>query len=178
MLTDEALQWGKAEGRLHVLLPRDPGATARRVILMRDALWQEMRFGPWGSARERERWIQLEAKLSVFIEGGLIVPGYLKCLDPCQDGVWEVRARKPKPSLRVFGRFARVDVLVLTHAMPRSALSDPDDTDFPREIRNCKIYWRQLFHPFPEEPVSGTSIHDFISDNALDDQRYSDRGII
>lgn len=58
----------------------------------------------------RDRWARLEASISYFIEGRYVTDDLLKQLRPPKFEHWELKSRKPRPSLRVFGRFAKPDV--------------------------------------------------------------------
>jgi hypothetical protein len=69
-----------------------------------------------------------------------------------------VSARKPRPSIRVFALFARRDVLVLTHAVPRGELADRKDPAWSTEIRRARHLWRQLLPHVP--PMTGGNIGD------------------
>lgn len=106
-----------SEGRLAIVSPMLAGLPQPRVIYATAELMEELN-GPWADPAVEGRMGRLRADLDLFTTGGLIVvsrgkesSAYMKHLDPPGDGIWEIRSRDPKPSLRVFGRFAATDVL-------------------------------------------------------------------
>ena len=118
----------KSGGELHVLDPLFPGVPHERVILATTWLYKEL-SGPWEDEAEEVRMARLWADLDHFSTGEVIVVGnrfdddcHMKPLEPASDEVWEYISRCPSPSLRVFGRFAEVDVFVATHKWARSLL--------------------------------------------------------
>ena len=74
------------------------------------------------------RWEKLLADISAFVEGALINWALMKWLDPKKYEHWELRSVRPRPSLRVFGRFACPDVFVGTHVVERA----PQRREAPR----------------------------------------------
>jgi hypothetical protein len=126
-------------------------------------------FGP--SAEETKRMGFLEVDLRRFINGDKLIVGhekeetcFLKPMTNCNE-VWEVRSRDPKPSLRIFGRFAAKDVFVATNMQHRKLLDHIRSRAFAVEIRKCITTWTRLF-PYLE-PHTGNSSHDYVS-NAVD----------
>ena len=152
-----------SEGRLILLRPLAPGTGMTRVLLMtemvRDAL-----DGPWSSTDDEDRFSRLRADLEHFATGRFIDPNYLKRMKKTEE-VWTIRSVRPRPSLRVFGRFAMRDVLVATHHRDRKTLGGFISREWRREIRYCKAQWRTLFPSY--EPLSGEDINDYVS-NAAD----------
>lgn len=111
---------------------------------------------------EETRMARLMADLQSFAEGlDVAIPKFLKPLDNGRDGVWEFRRRKPRPSIRVFARFGRRDVLILTHAVKRRKLDGRTDPGWRAEIRRAKLIWRQLFAALP---ITGGKISDYLSE--------------
>src|SRR4051812_14787755 len=109
------------EKRLVALYPRAIGAPVRRMLYVSDGL-HELLMQEWPAAAEAERWAQLEAFLSHFVEGGVIDSEYMIPLKRPAQHVWEIRSRRPRPSLRVLDRFADMDVFVATNVAMRSEL--------------------------------------------------------
>lgn len=90
---------------------------------------------------------------------------YMSRLHAAADEVWEIRARDPKPGIRVFGRFAAPDVFVALTWSTRQRLGGPKSVEWKNAIRLCKTRWRQLFLTFP--PHSGVRICDYITDGGI-----------
>ena len=105
--------------------------------------------------KERQSWAKVEAAFSQFIEGGLITEDLLKQLEPGKLEHWEFRCRKPKPSIRVFGRFAGPDLFVATHLRPRAMLGGMWSPQFEQEKLVCEDHWRAagLSDPFSDPPA-------------------------
>lgn len=89
----------------------------------------------------------------------------MKPLDPTEDGVWEIRSRKPKPAVRVFGRFFACDHFIATHWAWRATLAEEFGA-WPREIKFCKAKWRQIFPT--RDAHKGQTIYDFISSDVTE----------
>jgi hypothetical protein len=139
-----------------------------RPIYMEPNLYARI-FGP--SAEETKRMGFLEADLRRFIHGEKITVGhgeepscFLKPLNNCRE-VWEIRSRDPKPSLRIFGRFAAKDVFVATNMQHRTILDVIRSRAWAVEIRRCITTWTRLF-PYLE-PHTGTNTHEYVT-NAVD----------
>lgn len=149
-----------------------PGAPHKRVILANHSLFEELN-GPWEDEAEEIRMGRLWADLDRFSTGEEIVVGgrfddncQMKPLYPVSAEVWEFISRYPVPSLRVFGRFAEIDVFVATHKWVRSLLGAFQSKLWKREIRRCKAEWTRLFPA--DYPVTGVSVNDYISENVVD----------
>lgn len=161
------------EGRLVRIDPLLPDVHPR-VLFARRELHDEIMEGAASADGSRAYRVgQLRSDFDLFSAGDMVTVGYgkeatcfLKCLDPRQDEVWELRSRDPKPSVRVFGRFAMTNVLIATHMAWREDLKGWRSIEWAQEIRNCKTYWRQMFNTYP--PHSGASINDYISTNVIE----------
>ena len=70
---------------------------------------------------------------------------------------------RPKPSLRVFGRFAEPDVFVGTHAIERASLGGKWSIAWEIEKLECEQIWRQIF---TSPPFSAAKYEDYITENA------------
>ena len=83
-------------------------------------------------------------------------------LEPARDEVWEIRVDDANPQLRVFGRFAKVDVFVaLVGPIRRPDLRGPL---WDAAKRRCREEWANFF---ANPPVIGIKVHDYISTNVL-----------
>lgn len=177
MLTSAEIQARIDDHRLHPLRPMMPEATSKRVIFATTDMMSEL-TGPFPSVVDTVRMMRVRADLDIFSTGQLIVvasgktnKGYMKHLDPPGDGIWEIRCRDPKPSIRVFGMFARVDVLVITNCKDRYSLGEEDSREWRDELLRCKTEWRKLFPTY--QPQCGRDINDYLSDNVVDNRYFS-----
>ena len=103
---------------------------------------------------ERRCWAKVEAAFSHFIEGGLVTENLVKQLRDYKHEHWEFRCRKPRPSIRVFGRFAMPDVFVATHAVFRTSLGGIRSPKWEHEKLVCEGHWNSagLGDPFTDAP--------------------------
>jgi hypothetical protein len=101
----------------------------------------------------RHRWAVLEGDISHFVEGGRVDENRLKQLDPYKYEHWELRSRRPRPSLRVFGRFANPDVFIGTHVVERPKLKGKWSPQFEHEKLICEDHWKDA--GLPTEPAPG-----------------------
>jgi hypothetical protein len=111
----------------------------------------------------RARWAKLEADMAHFVEGGYVNWGLMRWLDPQSQEVWELRSVRPKPSIRVFGRFAEPDVFIGTNLAFRASLKGKWSQEFWNEIGECEKIWRALT---PNEAFAGKEYADYITENA------------
>ena len=113
-----------------------------------------------------ERIARLEAQLSHFLEGGVVDPSYMRRLTRPATAVFEIRSRRPRPSIRVLGRFADKDVFVALNAALRAPLGGKRSRPWRDEIVRSHVLWRQLFPTY--DALDGNSLHELISENAYD----------
>lgn len=113
--------------------------------------------------RTAARWAKLDADIAHYVEGGYINWGLMKWLDPQSQEVWELRSVRPKPSIRVFGRFAEPNVFIATHLAYRKSLKDKWSREFWDEIFECERRWKTLTD---EGPFKGDAYTDYITENA------------
>lgn len=153
------------EGRIVQLVPRIRGRHVR-VIYLSTAISKDI-LGPWESPEQANRMMALRADLDHFSMGGhvLVASGRhrscdLKHLSPLSEEVWTLRSRH-KPSLRVFARFAELDVLIATNWAYRTILGRERSSEWRDERIRCKAEWKKLFPA--EEPFNGSSIHEYVS---------------
>jgi hypothetical protein len=164
MLTEDLIRAAKAAGKLIAAKPTVPWAGEPRVFLMCLPLYQAIEAGK-RSADEKvlRRWAQLEADIGFFVEGGFITEDRLKQLEPYKYEHWALRSLQPRPSLRVFGRFAEPDVFVGTHVTERPALGQKWSIDWEMEKLACEGHWEAagLGNPF-----SANTYEAYITENA------------
>lgn len=118
--------------------------------------------------KDIERWQSLNANLAHFVEGGLITWKFMKWLSPKKHEIWELVSGRPKPSLRVFGRFALPDVFVATHVRERKSLKGMWSLEFELEKLEAEKIWRDLTN---EPPFSADTYERYITDNAKQNLR-------
>jgi len=157
------------EGRLIVLEPALPTSPVVRTMLVAPNI-ADLLNGPWSNQQEEYRFGRLRSDFDAFIEGlyisACMVPysaktAYIASLDPPAEGVWEIRSRDPKPSLRVFGFFAEVDVFIALTIFNRNLLGGSNTREWRDAIVGCKAEWRKLFSPY--QPLIAETINEYIS---------------
>jgi hypothetical protein len=82
-------------------------------------------------------------------------------LDPPGWEVWETRVRFVTPELRVFGRFAAIDVFVVFHLYEGRELKGKKKWDAAK-IR-CQQDWTKLFPN--DQPVFGSTVNAYVRTN-------------
>lgn len=155
MLTSDAINTAKENGKLHAAKPIADWAGEPRAFLMCQPLYDAIQAGRTNlDDKERKVWAALEAAISHFIEGGRVTENLIKQLLPYKFEHWELRSRKPRPSLRVFGRFALPDVFVGTHVEPRKGLGGMYSPQFEHQKLVCEDHWKEagLPEPFTDAP--------------------------
>jgi len=116
---------------------------------------------------EGEVWSEVRAIMDTFVSGGLISVGHkatsrMAFLKPKKnESVWEIRATKPKPGIRILGQFIEKDLFVALVWGYRKDLKNYNSIAWKRIIRNCKVEWRKLFEPY--EPLMGETYNDYVS---------------
>jgi len=109
----------------------------------------------------RARWAQLEADIGHFVEGGLMTEHLIKQLKPEKFEHWELISRRPRPSLRVFGRFAWPNVFVGTHVKERQSMGGMWSPQFEMEKLVCEDHWRAAGLPVDPPPGAYSDPPDF-----------------
>lgn len=146
-----------------------PGAERSRTFLVCRPLWEALeRARLCSDEKTFRRWAQLEADIGFFVGGGYVTANLLKQLKPEKYEHWELISRKPRPSLRVFGRFAKPDVFVGTHVVPRDSLGGMWSPQFEQEKLVCEDHWKDVGLP---PPFHGTRYEDYITENASRETR-------
>jgi hypothetical protein len=110
-----------------------------------------------------KRWAQLEADIGHFVRGGYVTENLLKQLKPEKYEHWELVSPRPRPSLRIFGRFAKPNVFVGTHVLERASLGGMWSPQFEHEKLVCEDHWRDVGLP---DPFRGTRYDEYITENA------------
>jgi hypothetical protein len=131
--------------------------------------------GPWENEAEEIRWGKLWQDFDRFVDERLISISlepykgpkstYLARLDPGRDEVWEIRSRFPRRGIRVFGRFADADRLVLLNWEYRDKLGGPGSEEFKIEVRKAKAEWKKLFPSY--DAHTGESVNEYVTRNAF-----------
>ncbi|MGB6451481.1 MAG: hypothetical protein WBE92_12080, partial [Steroidobacteraceae bacterium] len=134
------------------VLPRSHDVALRRAIFLTRELYEAV-HGQHSSDAETTRYAVLQAQLEVFVGDEVIASSYMKPLSPRNKGVWEIKNKRPKPSLRVFGLFASRDVFIGTHHQLRPPLGRFGTPMWKEQIRVARYQWRQLFGD--SEPLIG-----------------------
>lgn len=108
---------------------------------------------------EKDRYNSLQADLEIFVTGALVTSSYLKPLRPSQKAVWEIRSKRPAPSIRILGMFASRDVFIATNHQLRSVLGKFDSIEWKEASRLARYEFRKLFD---EDPLVG-ELHELVS---------------
>ena len=137
---------------------------APRALLQVTELTAEIASGrQYRDSKVAARWAKLEADMAHFVEGGYVNWGLMKWLDPQSQEVWELRSVRPRPSIRVFGRFAEPDVFIGTNLAYRADLKAKWSKEFWDEIFECEKIWKGLTS---SSPFQGKEYTDYITENA------------
>jgi hypothetical protein len=110
-----------------------------------------------------DRWESLKADMAHFVEEGLVTWKFMKWLDPKKYEIWELVSKRPRPSLRVFGRFALPDVFVATHVAQRNLLGGKWSLEFELEKLKTEEIWNGLT---AEPPFVAEEYEKYITVNA------------
>ncbi|HUZ14109.1 MAG TPA: hypothetical protein VMU93_14830 [Caulobacteraceae bacterium] len=154
MLILEVIDAAKRAGVLIPARPIAPWAGEPRAFLMCQPLHAAIVTGRSDTdPKVRGRWAALEAAISHFIEGGYVTQNLLKQLTPYKFEHWTLRSTRPRPSLRVFGRFAMPDVFVGTHVCERPTLGGKWSPQYEQEKLVCEQHWKAA--GLPDEPPPG-----------------------
>ncbi len=88
------------------------------------------------------RWEALSAEITYFVQNGRVGLEIMKWLEPRAQEHWEFRSVRPKPALRVFGRFAAAGVFVATHAVERAPLGNKNHLNWEFAKLESEDEWR------------------------------------
>jgi hypothetical protein len=161
------IEEAKAAGNLIPHKSSVPWPATPRAFLMCKPVFEKILAGRASdNDKDVRKWAAVEAAMSVFIEGGKITEDLIKQLLPPSYEHWELRCRKPKPSLRMFGRFAHPDIFVGTHIVQRTELGGMWSKEFEHHKLVCEDHWNDagLCDPFTDAPEF--RYEKYITDNA------------
>jgi len=143
MLIDEEIEEAKQGGRLFPVRAIASWVGEPRAFLMCEPLRGALEGGKADSDEKvRQMWARLEAAMAHFVENGHMTEKLIKQLSPPKYEHWELISRRPRPSLRVFGRFAKPDVFIGTHVKPRKGLGGMWSAQFEHEKLVCEDHWK------------------------------------
>jgi hypothetical protein len=143
MLIHDAIKEAVACSKIFPVIPIAPWAGKPRALFMCKPLLSAIEQGKLSpDEKDRKRWATLEAAMSSFVEGDFVTDDLMKQLVDAKHEHWCLRSRKPKPSMRVFGRFAAKDVFIGTHVKLRSELGGMNSQEFEMEKLICEDHWK------------------------------------
>lgn len=162
MLIHDEIKAHLSSGRLVPVRPLTPWSGEPRCFLLEKDLHAEI-VAKRSLLEKFERWSKLEADMAHFVEGGYVNWNLMKWLDPKKQEVWELKSVRPKPSIRVFGRFANPNIFVGTNLQFRNCMKGKWSKEFWEEISKCEQIWASLFK---SAPFKGKNYTDYITENA------------
>lgn len=115
-------------------------------------------------ALRAQRWGRLQADIALFVEGGFINWELMKWLDPHKFEHWTLKSVRPRPSLRVFGRFAQPDVFVGTHVVERTPLKRKWSIEWELQKLICEERWKEVLGV--QAPFHAEHYEDYITEKA------------
>lgn len=152
-------------GDLIVIKPLVDSDPQDRLIFVTPEIYN-MLVGPWQNAKQEIEWFEARAIMDSFVAGRLISTSssrnkdvQLKLLDTSPRGLWELRATKPKPGIRLLGLFAKKDCLIILNWRERPFLTSR--RLWSEAFRECKAKWNGLFYTYG--PMEETNCDDYIS---------------
>ena len=162
MLIRDEIQANLNTGRLVPVKSHASWSAEPRAFLLERELAKQIADGQ-NDKDMRDRWAKLEADMAHFVEGGYVNWGLMKWLDPKEQEVWELKSVRPRPSMRVFGRFAEPNVFIGTNLALRPNLKGKWSLQYWDEIFKAERVWSGLF---ARSPFSGENYTDYITENA------------
>lgn len=154
----------KLKGALRVFPSQVHWGAESRVLLLTQRMQTSMDNANQSQDRDViTRYQSLAADFTFFVDGGYINSKFMKWLDPHKHEIWEIRSVRPRPSLRVFGRFAEPDVFVATHMVERSPLGGKFSMNWCLEMVTCEQEWKRIF---TYAPFSAEVYENYITTNA------------
>src|SRR5690348_1436075 len=120
----------RSSGQLHKAIFL--GLPPRRAVYIAERVRQLITgTAPNMDVKMRERWFIARAVLEAFVDGKRITTkskpksrAEMAVLCPHEDGIWEFRDVKPRPSLRILGGFMSKNVFVALAPYERSELGE------------------------------------------------------
>jgi hypothetical protein len=159
----------EAAGKLTRYEPRSRHPPKRRLYLT-DAALKDLN-DPSSAVNALVGRGHIEAALTRWTLGDRVYGDAKKCrflcrLKPPPPEVWDIRVTEPIVQGRLFGRFAEPDTLILTKFHTRSMLGKMGSPNWISAMNSCQATWAGLFGNLP--PYSGTTIHDYVTENCDD----------
>ena len=162
-----------SEGRLIDHEPSVPAQRGKRRVYLSPTL-QSLLDGPWQSKVDEKAWARVRQDLDHFVTDGLVSvaretyrskDAHISRLVEGSEEVWELRCRASKPGIRVFGRFAVVNEIVLLTWELRLRLKDRDPFEWIWAKEYCKDAWTEILPC--HQPLTGVEICDCISEKFI-----------
>jgi hypothetical protein len=143
-----------------------PGLYSRRTLYISEKVRQFITAtAPGMDVKMRGRWLTARAVLENFVDGKWITikskpnsKAEMGILCPHEDGIWEIRDVKPKPSLRILGSFVRKDVFIALAPYERLELGEKGSEGWTSALQNYKAQWIAMFNG--HQPMFGGSYPD------------------
>ncbi len=152
MLIDAAIKEAKRKRLLMPVRSVAGWAGEKRAFLMCKPLHEAIQTGKaLPGEKDRQRWAALEGAMIHFVEGGLITRQKLKPLEEKRFENWELVNKKPRPSLRIFGSFAKPNVFVGTHVELRNKLGGFNSVQFEIERIRSEEIWEATGLPMKDD---------------------------
>ncbi len=157
----QALRIGKLVSFLHPL----GWEGSSRAFLMTNRLVAQMDAARSSTDLQHQvRWEALRADIAHFVQNGRVDLNMMKWLEPRAHEHWEFRSIRPRPALRVFGRFAAPGVFVATHAVERAALKDKTHLNWELAKLTSEEEWTHALGD--QAPFSAADYETYITGNA------------
>ena len=156
----------EANGKLHPFLPRTRKPPRRRLYLTERAHHEIA--NPNSAMNVLKLRGHIEAALTRWTAGDRIHADdkgkarFLKRLDPPPPEIWEIRVVDPNPQVRIFGRFAGPDTLIVTSMHTRSYLGKQGSAAWLEALSTCEKTWKSLF---PVPPFEAPLVGDYVTEN-------------
>lgn len=142
MLICDEIKAAIQEGKLFPVAPLATRTREKRTFLKCLPLHEELEKGKRDeNEKVRQRWAKLEAAMIHFVERGRMTRTRLKQLEPPKFEHWELLNKRPRPSLRVFGRFALPNVFVGTHVVLRKSLGEKWSSQWEHQKLVCEDHY-------------------------------------
>jgi hypothetical protein len=157
-------------GALLRYVPRN-GRAVRRCLFL-GAEMQKQLNDPQSAICRSGQWPDIIQAFDRWVEGGRLYvddhgrPRTLKRLKPPPSDIWEIRVVEPRPQVRIFGRFASIDVFVALFGRTRPSLGRRGSEGWRNAMTGCEHQWKALFDIL--SPLQGGHMRDFVSE-AFDD---------
>ena len=154
MLIDTAIEEAKEKGLLFPVHPIAGWVGEPRAFLMCKPLRDELEKNKLDLDESvRARWAKLEGSMQHFVGNGYMTRNRIKQLEPAKFENWELINKRPKPSLRVFGSFAKPDLFIGTHVKERNKLKGKFSVEFEIERIQSEQIWKAT--GLPINPKTG-----------------------